>query len=272
MSSWGKSGNQVAPSMIKNETEFSSQTLEAVMATGAVFLIQQQHLLAASLLANSEGELSHWHHDNWNGGQDTWRLTLTSPAQVYFELQDREEIEKQIAAALTTAMEPMSDADFFDVHIRAVLDRDPDWRRKVAQHLSGEGVTNQGRVRSDNIAAREYEGLRFRSQAEIHFYVAMKRTGIPFAPLPVVLRGAEQRRRVEPDFLIFQDGVVMIVEIDGDLYHTETPAAAHARLKLLLDEGAKLERINAFECDTPDKAREAVARIIATMDKLRRAR
>jgi len=51
--------------------------------------------------------------------------------------------------------------------------------------------------------------------------------------------------------------------------HSETPAAAHARLKFLTDEGARLERIKASECDTPEKAREAVRRVIATIDKLR---
>jgi very-short-patch-repair endonuclease len=64
----------------------------------------------------------------------------------------------------------------------------------------------------------------------------------------------------------------MIVEIDGDLYHTETPAAAHARLKFLTDEGVKLERINASACDTSLKAVEAVNRILATIEKLRRSR
>jgi hypothetical protein len=81
--------------------------------------------------------------------------------------------------------------------------------------------------------------------------------------------GGLEYRRAEPDFVIFKDGIVMIVEIDGDLFHSETPVAAHTRRKFLLDEGAKLERITASECDTPEKAREAVGRVIATMNKLR---
>lgn len=79
--------------------------------------------------------------------------------------------------------------------------------------------------------------------------------------------GAEYKR-IEPDFVIFKDGLVMVVEIDGDLFHTETPATAHARLKFLVDESVRLERLHASECDTPAKAKEAVARVIATMDKL----
>jgi very-short-patch-repair endonuclease len=64
----------------------------------------------------------------------------------------------------------------------------------------------------------------------------------------------------------------MIVEIDGDLYHRETPATAHARLKFLTDEGLLLERIDAVACDTPDKAREAVARVLGTIQKHKQAR
>jgi len=77
---------------------------------------------------------------------------------------------------------------------------------------------------------------------------------------------------VEPDFVIYREGEVMIVEIDGDLYHGETPVAAHGRLKFMIDEGVRLERIEASECDTADKAREAVDRILATIEKLRKAR
>jgi hypothetical protein len=158
------------------------------------------------------------------------------------------------------------------VKITTSLVVDPDWRLKINQLLSGEGVTNQGRVNTANIATREHDGLLFRSKPEVLFYQALKRAGVPFAPLSVVLCGGSQYHRVEPDFIIYKDGEIMIVEIDGDLYHTETPAAAHARLKFLTDEGVKLERINASACDTSLKAVEAVNRILATIEKLRRSR
>ena len=50
-------------------------------------------------------------------------------------------------------MEPLR--DIIRVKIAIELERDPEWRAKVKQHLSGEGITNQGRVRSDNIAIRQ---------------------------------------------------------------------------------------------------------------------
>lgn len=255
--------------MLSNESTFPDVQVDAVLATAARLLVRQQHVEAASILANADCDLSHWSHDNWNGGQDTWQLSLAVPPDVYFDMKGREEVEGQINGALATAMQALSDSDCTFAKIVTLLDEDPDWRLKVRQHLSGEGITNQGRVRSDNIAARQHDGLLFRSRPEVEFYTALKATGLPFAPLAVVLRGGLQRQRVEPDFIVIKNGLVMIVEIDGDLYHTETPAAAHARLKFLLDEGARLERINASECDTAEKAREAVGRVIATMDKLR---
>jgi hypothetical protein len=197
--------NRVTAPVIENDTGFLGDALESVMATGAKFLIRDKHIAAASILANAAGKLKHWNHDNWNGVQDTWMLTLTIPAQAYFDLEDREAIEKQISEALTAAVAPVSDSDFIEVRIRATLDRDPEWRRKVAQHLSGEGITNQGRVRSDNIAAREHEGLRFRSLPEIHFYNALKAAGVPFAPLAVVLKGGYQYR-IPPVATAFRGG------------------------------------------------------------------
>lgn len=72
--------------------------------------------------------------------------------------------------------------------------------------LRGEGITNQGRVRSDNIAARAFDGLLFRSQPEINLYGALKAAGVSFAPLPVFVRGGHDYRRIEPDFIIVKDG------------------------------------------------------------------
>lgn len=258
--------------VITNESKFTDIQIDSLLGTSARLLVRKKLVTAASILANAGGRLTHWEHDNWNGGQDSWRLTLSVPTEVYLDLEGREEIEKAINGALATAMEAVSDADHIWVKIVTSLEEDPNWRQMVRQHLSGEGITNQGRVRSDNIAAREHDGLLFRSSQEIHVYNALKSTGLPFAPLSVVLHGGIKYRRVEPDFVVFKDGLVMVVEIDGDLYHTETPAAAHARLKFIVDEGVRLERITATECDTPEKAREAVQRIIATIDKLRRAR
>jgi hypothetical protein len=261
---------------VGNSRPFLKGKLDAIMATAAKLLVRQQCITAASILANAHPKFDYFygHYDNdlRVGTLDYWRLDLAIPADVYFSLEDRNEIERSIDSALRTATEPVSDSDYINCRIVTSLEQDPEWRHKTRQLISGEGITNQGRVRSDNIAARQHDGLLFRSRAEIFFYEALKKTGIPFAPLSVVLRGGEQYNRIEPDFVIYKDGITMIVEIDGDLYHSETPAAAHGRLKFLLDEVANVERIDASECDTPGRAAQAVARVLSAIDRRSRRR
>jgi hypothetical protein len=146
---------------------------------------------------------------------------------------------------------------------------DDKWRDKARTWLTGEGVTNQGRARSDNIAPRMCDGLLFRSEPEIHLYRALKAVGITFAPLPVFVRGGQTYRRIEPDFVLVKDGVILLVEVDGDTVHRESPQEAHERLTMLLHEGVHLERVKAAECDTPENAKVCANRILGIIQKLK---
>ncbi len=256
---------------IINQSSFSDAQIDSILGTAARLLLRQNQGKAAHLLADCGGRIIHYDHDNWNGGYDTFRLSLGVPADVYFDLEDRELLEQQINTALGTAMQTFADA--LIVHITTELNEDPDWREKVHRHLTGESVTNQGRVRSDNIATLQQDGLLFRSRPEILFYNALKRSGVPFAPLSVVLNGGiTSPKRIEPDFLLYRFGLTMVVEIDGDLFHRETPAEGHTRLKFLTDEGVIVERIEASVCNTSEKAAAAVARVLQTLEKHRQAR
>jgi len=67
-------------------------------------------------------------------------------------------------------------------------------------------------------------------------------------------------------------GVALVVEVDGDTVHQETPAEAHARTSMLQHEGVHIERIQASECDSPEKAKAAAQKVMITIDKLRAAR
>ena len=268
-------GSTILLGVAKDQAIFADGQFEAVLATAAKVLVREENIIAASILANGKTSLRMWEHDNWNGGQDTWRLQIGIAVDTYLELQNREEIEKEISSAIVIPMNVLSQSDFIETEITTTLEPDPEWRRNIQRALSGEGITNQGRVHSKNIAARTFDYLLFRSQPEIFLYKALKGAGVAFAPLSVVIGRDEvgqKPRRIEPDFVIFKDGIVTVVEIDGDLYHTESPQQAHRRLKFLLDEGARLERLNANECDTDSKAREAVERLLMSIEKRRRAR
>lgn len=81
-------------------------------------------------------------------------------------------------------------------------------------------------------------------------YEAMKSRGIYFAPLPVVIRGGKTYERLEPDFLVIDQGVTMVVEVDGDTVHRESPAEAHTRTQGLAHHGVRIERVRADDCLT----------------------
>jgi hypothetical protein len=149
---------------VASARELLKGKLEAIMATSARLLVRQQHITAASILANAHPKFSYlYEHEHNDFGivvdvTDYWRLDLGIPADVYFSLEDRSEIERAIDGALRTATEPVSDSNFINCRIVTSLEEDPDWRQKTRQFISGEGITNQGRVRSDNIAARQHDG------------------------------------------------------------------------------------------------------------------
>ena len=66
-----------------------------------------------------------------------------------------------------------------------------------------------------------------------------------------------------------KDGVLMVTELDGDSFHTKTPAEADQRLAMLKHEGAHIEHISASECETPEKAKVCAAKVLALMEKLK---
>jgi hypothetical protein len=125
-------------------------------------------------------------------------LCLTIPIRLFSQLRaDKEAIEKSIlknAAEVFSA----SEDEFIEqvIIIPAVSPGEDGWREKARAWTRGENISNQGRVRSDNVAPKECDGLLFRSEAEIELYKALKSLGVSFAPLPVFIRGGKEYRRI----------------------------------------------------------------------------
>jgi hypothetical protein len=224
-----------------------------------------------AVLANATAALNQTSYDSWDHGSYGYTLYLRIPTGLYTQVYGEREA---LQGSIREKGKPLfTDNDHLEaVSILPVQTADPKWRDNARTWLAGTGVTNQGRVRSDNIASRECDGLLFRSQPEINLYNALKASGVAFAPLPVFIRGGQTYRRIEPDFVIVKDGIVMVVEVDGDTVHLETPAEAHARTTMLIHEGAHLERLNANQCDTPEKAVACAKFLIGLFDKLRTSR
>lgn len=246
---------------------------ESILGTLARLFAADGRATEVAVLTYSNPEVLETGYDNWNGGTTSYSLLLHVAVNLYTQLQDRvQELEESILSRSQIFVDQFPNDVLTRVRILPAVAEDPQWREKAIAWLSGSKVSNQGRVRSDNVAPLTADGLLFRSQPEIHLYRALKAVGVSFAPLPVFVRGGETYSRMEPDFVIVHNGITMVVEVDGDTVHQETPAEAHARTTMLQHEGVHVERIAASECASPDLARRAVQSLLSAISKRKAAR
>jgi hypothetical protein len=229
---------------------------------------------AAAVAVLSEGNAAYeykgrLYNSNYGGHLPTFDARLDVAQAVFNSVIDRIfNLETELREQAEILMRRYPEVYLRNFVICPQYVKDPDWRLKAKAWLKGEGVNNQGRVRSDNIAPYTKDGLLFRSKPEINLYQALKARGITFSPLPVFIRGGDNYRRVEPDFVIWKNGKFIVIELDGTPFHTETPVEAHERTIMFNWEGAHIERISAAECDTPEKAERIANQIQALINKL----
>ena len=208
-------------------------------------------------------------------GIDTWRLMISLPVHIFYALSDDE--RKATEAAIADVGGPFfasTPQDALDsvVLTPTVASANDGWREEAVRFVKGEGVTNQGRVRSDNIAAKQHRGLLFRSKAEITLFEAMSRAKLAVSPLPVFVRIGKKYNRIEPDFIVVYKGLTFVVEVDGDSFHRELPAEADKRLIPLTYEGVEVRRIRAADLATDIAADEAVRDLIQFMSRRKESR
>ncbi len=240
-----------------------------LLASTVELLKQRGAAREIAILVNADVSGYQSDFDNWNGGTYCWGLNVAVDLGLFGRLSEaeRNEAAKIIQEEVQMFFAQFENDRFDVVRILPKIVPNPEWRAEASTYLTGAGINNQGRVRSDNIASLQLDGLLFRSEAEKHLYRALKVSGVTFAPLPVFLKGGESYARLEPDFVVLKDGVVMVFEVDGDTYHRESPVDAHRRLAPLDHEGAKVERVRATECDTQEKARACAERLLQILDK-----
>jgi hypothetical protein len=243
--------------------------LEALLSTMARILTVRGDSRTVAILAQSTPSWGDGRYDNWDGGTWYWTLCLSISPEVWglLHADERQAVSSSIAEVARDCIN-VPGHHISEIAIQPWQPQaDDEWRQKSMAWVAGDGVTNQGRVRSNNIASREWDGLLFRSKAEINLYKALKATGLPFAPLPVFIRGGQEYRRMEPDFIIVRSGVVLHVEVDGDTIHQESPVEAHVRTTMLVHEGFHLERVKATDCETEQGARTVAEHLIAVLKK-----
>jgi hypothetical protein len=242
--------------------------VEALLNTVSELFVYEGSAKEVAILANADGILVHTEHDNWNGGWDLFKLELNIPTQLFMTVYNEvEQISHRILEKVKTISLQIENIGINYVSIHPKTTLSSDWREKHKNWVEGKGVTNQGRVRSDNIPSRSCDGLLFRSEPEIILYKALKASGVSFAPLPVFIRGGSNYRRIEPDFIIIKNGIVLHVEVDGDTVHTESPQEAHERATMLSHEGAFLERVKASECASDYLAGNCADKLIKLIDR-----
>ncbi|HMV46595.1 MAG TPA: hypothetical protein PLD20_31995 [Blastocatellia bacterium] len=208
-------------------------------------------------------------------GIDFWLLFISVPIHIFHALTDEE--RTQTEQAIYDAGKHFFISTPVDDLRRVIIcpqvgSANEGWRDEVLRFIKGEGVTNQGRVRSDNIASKEHLGLLFRSKAEIVLFEAMTRAKLAVAPLPVFVRIGNRYNRLEPDFVVIYKGLTFVVEVDGDSFHKETPAEADKRLVPLTHEGVEVRRIRASDVANDAMADKAVRELIDFMSKRKEAR
>lgn len=229
---------------------------------------------ARAIAAIVEGE-AYFHLWGSDFGIDSWRLFVTLPVHIFYALSDEERKATEEAilevGAPFFASAPSDSLSLVSIAPMVTTARE-NWREEAIRFIKGEGVTNQGRVRSDNIASKQHRGLLFRSKPEITLFEALTRAQLAVSPLPVFVRIGKSYNRLEPDFVVVYKGLTFVVEVDGDTYHKELPAEADKRLVPLTYEGVEVRRIRASELETDQAADAAVRELIQFMSRRKESR
>ena len=127
--------------------------LERVLSTAAQLLIEMGQVTAASVVINGKPVVRLTESQTWNGEDSYhWTVLLGLPAASLTALSDTHELQTQINDAFSIICRKFPDQTL-RCEIGVDLDEtNLDWRLLARQRLAGEGVTNQGRVRSNNIS------------------------------------------------------------------------------------------------------------------------
>lgn len=125
--------------------------IENLIASSVEALKVRGDARAIAVLVAGEAELLLWDDDF---GVDSWRLFVSLPVSLFYAITDdeREATSDVIAEAVRPFFAATPRANLASVVIAPkVTAAKQGWRDDALRFVKGEGVTNQGRVRSDNI-------------------------------------------------------------------------------------------------------------------------
>lgn len=137
---------------------------EPLLATIARLFASEGLAREVAILANSSAIIKQTSFDNWNGGTYGYSLFLQIPYWMNSQLANEiENSEKSILDKAQYLLRSYENDHLEKVYITPLISRDEGWREKAKSWVAGEGISNRGKVRSDNIASRTTDGLLFRS-------------------------------------------------------------------------------------------------------------
>lgn len=230
---------------------------EQLIATAAAILFDDGNLDLVNLLLACDLETEWYDPTDW--ADDSLDVHLIGPYLTVREL--RKELDQLCDGPLSSSLKDALNMVLpTSVYVRRLLVRvkpvevRDDWRTELMDAIRGGTVHNQA-VGPQTTNIHVWEGLRFRSKAEMKIAQALDRAGVLFLPNCKARLGLGKRENREPDFLICSNGKWGILEVDGEPYHPASRAVHdHAR-----DRGFKLHGIvfidhyDAAECyNNPD--------------------
>jgi hypothetical protein len=176
------------------------------------------------------------------------------------------DLQNPMAGALLDALRAVLPAGTWIERVTAVPTVAPagPGQTRDAAGIEGPGGINQA---IGELAPREWAGMRFRSESEVHIAQALDRAGVLFLPGALARLGPHVgRHNREVDFLVCHEGMWGILEVDGELFHSGSRHEADRARDDLFRQGgvAIIRRYDAGRCSSmPDEV------VAAFLDVLR---
>jgi hypothetical protein len=235
---------------------------DQLLASAVQFLLDGGDEKAAMILLACA-----FHYFEWldPGRGEVRSVTLRAPRAIYELLAplnnpstdgwslSHEQEAFDIRACIRAAFQALINADVQFTVKASLVQVIAHWREELLALLRGERVTNQGLQFAPQRPVLTWNGLRFRSGAEVRIAEALERVERPpvlYLPNCMARLGFSQRQNREADFLICHKGKWGILEVDGPLSH---PASRKVdddeRARLFKAHGIRLvEHFDAGDC------------------------
>jgi len=235
-----------------NEFKFLEPFLEGeklndVLFTASQLLANRGKNETVKLLANLDFKLS----NGTNRLSDNFLVLHTIvPIEVYEKIHmESEQANQEGVESFAKLKKPyseiaqvMEELGYFVRFITFDIDTSAapeDWR----SYFSDSTANNQALFDFKDNEKISFQGLNFRSKAEIKIYEALLKKGLLVMPLPVMVMGVKEKYK-EPDFVVCYNGRIGILDVQGKQFHPpEVAATEHEKRREFIRLGVSLYEI-----------------------------